>query len=271
MIDKAVILAAGLGNRISAVAKDTPKPLLPLSGEHGSSPTFLDWHFRALELAGCREAYFVGNARTFGTKLPHSESMKATWILNPTEDVSMSGSGHSTWFAWKSEHRILDGVSRVVLMDADILYDPTIYAALSAGPKTGPSKTLVCNDFRDTQEEVLVFADPKRPDVPVVHGKGLLRTPMTENLSCVGEATGILLWEPGDHEALAKVSDWVVRYSTAKARSEHEDITQRMMASGRMQIASFERSVPFMECDTPEEYAVLTSEMFPRLRSKLGF
>ena len=270
MIDKAVILAAGLGNRISAVAKDVPKPLLPLSGEPGSSPTFLDWHFRALERAGCKEAYFVGNAKTFGTTLPRSESMKATWILNPTEDVSTSGSGHSTWFAWKSEHAILDGKSRVVLMDADILYAPEIYAAL-AGDGTGPSKTLVCTEFRDTQEEVLVFADPKRPTEPVLHGKGLLRTPMTEHLTCVGEATGILLWEPGDHEALRQVTDWVIRYSTAKTRSEHEDITQRMMSAGRMQIAGFERSVPFMECDTPDEYAILTKEMFPRLRATLGF
>ncbi|MFO0640563.1 MAG: NTP transferase domain-containing protein [Polyangiaceae bacterium] len=271
MIDKAVILAAGLGNRISAVAKDVPKPLLPLSGEPGSHPTFLDWHFRALERAGCKEAYFVGNAKTFGTKLPESKTMKSAWILNPTEDVSTSGSGHSAWFAWKSEHSILDGKSRVVLMDADILYDPSIYEALAAGPSTGPSKTLVCTEFRDTQEEVLVFADPKAPSVPVMHGKGLLRTPMTEKLQCVGEATGILLWEPGDHAALAQVTDWVVRYSTAKARSEHEDITQRMMMAGRMQIAGFARHVPFMECDTPDEYHVLTTEMFPRLRGTLGF
>jgi len=271
MIDKAVILAAGLGNRISAVAKDVPKPLLPLSGVPGSSPTFLDWHFRALEKAGCKEAYYVGNAKTFGTKLPASSTMKATWILNPTEDVSTSGSGHSAQFAWKSEHRILDGQSRVVLMDADVLYDPSIFTALASHPKHGPSKTLVCTDYRDTQEEVLVFADAKAPNVPTLHGKGLLGTPLTEKLQCVGEATGILLFEPGDHDALARTNDWVIRYSTAKTRSEHEDVTQRLMSAGRMQIAGFERSVPFMECDTPEEYAVLTSEMYPRLKALLGF
>lgn len=270
-IDKAVILAAGLGNRISAVAKDIPKPLLPLSGEPGSSPTFLDWHFRALEKAGCKEAYFVGNAKTYGTKLPTSSTMRASWILNPTEDVSTSGSGHSAQFAWKSEHRILDGRSRVVLMDADVIYDPCIFQALAQGPKEGPSKTLVCTDFRDTQEEVLVFADPKAPTVPVLHGKGLLATPLSEKLQCVGEATGILLFEPGDHDALARTNDWVIRFSTAKTRSEHEDVTQRLMSAGRMQIAGFERSVPFMECDTPDEYTILTKEMYPRLRALLGF
>ena len=135
----------------------------------------------------------------------------------------------------------------------------------------GPSKTLVCTDFRDTQEEVLVFADPKAPTVPVLHGKGLLATPLSEKLQCVGEATGILLFEPGDHDALARTNDWVIRFSTAKTRSEHEDVTQRLMSAGRMQIAGFERSVPFMECDTPDEYTILTKEMYPRLRALLGF
>ena len=64
-------------------------------------------------------------------------------------------------------HEILDGHARVVMMDADILYEPSIYEALAAGPSTGPSKTLVCTEFRDTQEEVLVFADPSAPSVPV--------------------------------------------------------------------------------------------------------
>ena len=55
-IDKAVILAAGLGNRISAVAKDTPKPLLPLDGQKGSD-TFLDWHVRSLADAGVKSQH----------------------------------------------------------------------------------------------------------------------------------------------------------------------------------------------------------------------
>ncbi len=270
MIDKAVVLAAGLGNRISAVARDVPKPLLPLSGVPGSAPTFLDWHFRALERAGCKELYFVGNPRTFGTPLPSSSTMKAAWILNPTEDVSTSGSGHSTWFAWKSEHAILDGRSRVVLMDADVLYDPRVFEILAAHPSRR-SKTLVCTDFRNTQEEVLVFADPSAPEEPRLHGKGLLDTPMTESARCVGEATGILLWEPADHDALARVTDWVIRYSTAKTRSEHEDITQRMMLAGKMHVAGLDAGVAFMECDTPDEYEVLTRDMFPRLRATLGF
>lgn len=267
---KAVILAAGAGNRISAVAKDTPKPLLTLDGSGaGDAPTFLDWHLWSLAKAGAKEIYIVGNKRTYQTKLVAERDVKATWILNPTEDLGLSGSGHSTQYAWNSDHDILDGKSRVVLMDADILYDPSIYGLLleAKGPR---SKTLVCGDYRETNEEVMVFAQKETPKLPFLHGKGLLQTALTESAVCLGEATGILLWEPGDHAALKSVTDWVIRFSTAKARSEHEDLTQRMMQLGLVECVSFGRDVPFMECDTPEEYTVLTREMYPRLRGKLG-
>ncbi len=265
-IDKAVILAAGLGNRISKIAADTPKPLLPLDGKPGSA-TFLDWHLWALAKAGVSEIYIVGNKRTCGTKLLAMKDVPATWIMNPTDDLSTSGSAHSAQFAWHSPHRILDGKSRVVLMDADILYEPSLFQLLSDSTERR-SKTLVCSDYRLTNEEVMVFAD--KEGTPRLHGKGLLETPMAKELSCVGEATGILLWEPSDHDALFRANDWVISFSTAKARSEHEDVTQRMMTLGCIESVGFGRERAFMECDTPEEYSVLTTEMYPRLRSHLS-
>jgi choline kinase len=266
VIDKAVILAAGLGNRIAAAFKDTPKPLLPMDGPGGST-TFLDWHLRALARAGCRSIFLVGNRRTFGTRLEAMRDIPATWILNPTDDLSTSGSAHSAWFAWNSEHAILDGKSRVVLMDADVAYDPELFFDLARAPGDR-SKTLVCSAYRHTHEEVLVFDDPEHPGSPRVHGKGLLGTPLVEGARCLGEATGILLWEPGDHELLAKANDWAIRFSTAKTRSEHEDVTQRMMMLGRMSAVTFGDERDFMEVDTPEEYATLVGEMWKRLRAR---
>lgn len=262
-IDKAVILAAGLGNRISAVSRETPKPLLPLDGKPGS-PCFLDWHLRCLAEAGAKEIFLVGNKVTFGRRLQAMEQVHAEWILNPTDDLSTSGSGHSAWYAWHSERRILDGKSRVVLMDADIAYDPKLLKLLAEAPGER-SKTLVCGDFRETNEEVLVFGREGRPQW---HGKGLSGTPMVEGLDCLGEATGILLFEPGDHAALRGANDWIIGYGTHKTRAEHEDVTQLMMRMGRMDAVTFGSELAFMECDTPEEYEVLTREMYPRL-SKL--
>ncbi len=76
-----------------------------------------------------------------------------------------------------------------------------------------------------------------------------------------------MLFEPQDHDRLRAVTEWTIRYSTAKARSEHEDITQRMMTLGRMSAVAFGKEHLFMEVDTPEEYDVLVREMYPKLKS----
>lgn len=260
MIDKVVILAAGLGNRI-ARATTTPKPFLSLDGSE-SGETFVEWHIRQFARRGVREIYVVGNNKTIGRALPRPEGCAVRWVLNPTEDINTSGSGHSAWFAWQSEHAILDGRSRVVLMDADILYEPAVLDRLDAPARS--SKTLVCGDYRESQEEVMVFGEGERAKV---HGKGLLGTSLVAPFECFGEATGMLLWEPQDHARLRDATEWCMRYSTAKVKSEHEDITQRMMWSGDVLIESFAELL-FMECDTPEEYSVLRSSFYPAVRAR---
>jgi choline kinase len=258
MIDKAIILAAGMGKRIakSAALATTPKPLLPLADD---GLTFLDWHLRALAAHGTKEIYLVGSSVTYGTELAAMKRVPATWILNdfPGEQ---SGSGHSTQLALTSPHRILDGRSRVVLMDADVVYDPSLFDLFA---RAGKSKTLVCSKFRETDEEVMVFARERRP---MMHGKGLLGTPLVRGLECAGEATGLLLLEPEDHALWLAAASWCMSFSTAKTRSEHEDITQRVMAAGGLEMIAFDDDARFMECDTPDEYEKVRREMVPRWR-----
>lgn len=260
-IDKAVILAAGRGNRIAAAAAGTPKPLLPIDGRP-DGPSFLDWHIHCLTALGVGEIVLVGNQATYGRALPAMAGRPVRWVLNPTADLKTSGSAHSAAFAWPE---VLDGKSRVLLMDADVVYDPAVLARLAdaQGPR---SKILVHPDFRDTDEEVLVFADPAGP---CLQGKGLLGTPMVTALRCIGEATGLLLWEPGDHAALRAASDWALAFSTAKTRSEHEDVTNALLRAGRLDAVLCESASLFMEVDTPDEYTTLLAEVAPRLAALL--
>jgi choline kinase len=251
-LDKAVILAAGRGDRMRPAAAGTPKPLLPLDGTPGG-PTFLDWHLAALRTAGVREIFLVGNRDTFGTRLRATPDVPATWILNPTDDLAASGSAHSWAIALGGPHAILDGRSRVILMDADILYGLDLFDCLSRAAG-GRSKTLVCPDYRPGDEEVLVFADSGRARRPRMHGKGLLSTPLTRGLVCIGEATGVVVWEPRDHDLVSAVTDWTMRYSTAKLLSEHEDVTGTMMMLGRMDAVFLPVGFSFLEVDTPEDY-----------------
>lgn len=260
-IDKAVVLAAGMGKRIAG-AGGPPKPLLPLDA---SGLTFLDWHLRALAAHGAQEIFLVGSKATFGARVAAMETISATWILNDFPG-DVSGSGHSAHLAFTSDHGILDGRSRVVLMDADVVYDASLMGELAAAP--GPrSKTLVCGRFRETNEEVMVYADAS--GVPRVHGKGLPSTPLVKGMKNLGEATGLLLLEPGDHALWLAASAWCMQFSTAKTRSEHEDVTQRLMLAGAIDPVVFLDDARFMECDTPEEYAVVKSEMVPRWRATL--
>lgn len=264
-IDKAIILAAGMGRRISKApaSASTPKPLLPLDD---TGLTFLDWHLRSLAAHGAKEIYLVGSTVTYGTRVAAMDHIPATWILNdfPGE---LSGSGHSTHLAFTSKHTILDGRSRVVLMDADVVYDPALVAELASAPGRH-SKTLVCSQYRETHEEVMVFAD-ERDDTPRVHGKGLLGTPLVRGMRCLGEATGLLLLEPEDHSLWLSAAAWCMQFSTAKTRSEHEDITQRLMMVRALDVVSFDDDRRCMECDTAEEYEIVRSEMVPRWRPHL--
>jgi choline kinase len=259
MINKAIILAAGAGKRMAgALGGGPPKPLLPLN--EAGDLTFVDWHLQSLRAQGAREIYLVGSRSTFGATTTAMRSIPVTWILNDFP-CDRSGSGHSAHLAFESDHAILDGRSRVVLMDADLVYDPTLLADLAAAPRAR-SKTLVCGRYRDTGEEVLVFGDAD--GAPRLQGKGLLGGPLVQNRSCLGEATGILLLEPQDHDLWRRAAAWCMRFSTAGTRAEHEDITGWLLALGAMDAVIFEDDARFMECDTPDEYQVARREMVPR-------
>lgn len=263
-IDKAIILAAGMGKRMAGLGEAPPKPLLPLDDTAGL--TFIDWHLRALRAHGARSIYLVGSRATFGARTASMEAIPATWIMNDSPG-ELSGSGHSAYLAFASEHDILDERSRVVLMDADVVYDPALLAELASAPSPR-SKTLVCRRFRETDEEVLVFGDDK--GVPRAQGKGLFGTPMVRGWTCLGEATGLLLLEPQDHGLWRQAAAWCMRFSTARTRSEHEDISGRLLAVGALDAVLFDDDARFLECDTPDEYEMARREMAPRWVGRLA-
>jgi choline kinase len=264
VIDRAIVLAAGRGNRIARVGT-TPKPLLSLSGED-DGPTFLDLHLVRLAAAGVREIVIVGNSRTAHTRLRAEAALPSTtklaWVVNPTEDLSTSGSGHSLSFATDAA---LDGASRVLFMDADVVYDDRAFATLDAWP-ADRSASLVCPRLAADSEEVVVFADPRAPGVAVDHGKGLVGAGLLGDATPVGEATGLVLLAPSDHALARAAIAWCLGYSTAKLRTEHEDVTRLLMRRGRVDVAMLPADALFMEVDTPDDYARLVRDVWPRLR-----
>ncbi|HEY1100661.1 MAG TPA: NTP transferase domain-containing protein, partial [Myxococcota bacterium] len=254
-IEAAIILAAGRGNRISSMSS-TPKPLLSMSGAPGG-PSFLDFHLRHLAAHGVKDVVIVGNSVTARAPLRAilqlAGKVKVQIVENPTEDLTTSGSGHSLWFALQAARHLFDGQRRVLFMDADIAYDDDIFARLAAADPRR-SATLVAPRTAADSEEVVVWADPEARHNAVRHGKGLWNTPLVEGLVPVGEATGVVMVAPADHERFLGLTDWAMKSSTAKTRSEHEDLTQLLMGLDRVDVVSLDVATAFMEVDTPADY-----------------
>ena len=265
-VHTAVILAAGRGNRIAAVGS-TPKPLLPLSG-HNDDDTFLDFHLRQLASIGVQRIVIVGNNRTCHTPLRAqrelTERVQVQWVMNPTEDLSTSGSAHSLQFAWRDAADVLDGKHHVLFMDADIVYTRAGLLRL-CDARVERSATLIAPRTAADSEEVVVFASSSSPNAAVRHGKGLHGTQIVAALEARGEATGIVRVAPRDHAFVRHATDWAIAFSTAKARSEHEDVTQLMMSAGLVDIVRLDEADLFMEVDTPADYARLQHEVHPAL------
>lgn len=270
-IDAAIILAAGRGNRISAVSS-TPKPLLSLSGKAGD-PCFLDYHLRALAQHGVKDVVIVGNTVTSRAPLRSilqlAGKVRVRIVENPTADLTTSGSGHSLWYALHQASDLLDGARRVVFMDADIVYDDDIYARLAAADPRR-SATLVAPRVATDSEEVVVFADSAAPHNAIRHGRGMCNTPLVEGLTPMGEATGIVMLAPGDHARFTGLADWAMHHSTAKTRSEHEDLTQLMMSLDLIDIVPLDPATLFIQVDTPADYAKLTKTVWPDLSVRRG-
>lgn len=265
-IDAAIILAAGRGERLSSVSS-TPKPLLPLSGRAGDS-CFLDMHLRSLAHHGVKEVVIVGNSTTARAPLRSilqlAGKLNVRMVVNPTDDLSTSGSAHSLWHAMHHASGLLDGQRRVVFMDADVVYDDDVFARLAASDPRR-SATLVTARVDAGSEKVVVWADAQAPHNAVRHGARLWGTPLVEGLTAVGEATGVVLMAPTDHARFVGVTDWVIANSSAGTRSAHEDITQAMMTLDLVDVVALDPDTTFFAVDTPADYEQLTTRVWPDL------
>lgn len=273
---QAVILAAGRGSRIAEETVDRPKSCLPIGprrlGE--SEPTsFLRRQVELLRDFGVAPIVIVvGYCRERIYEELASWGPDVKTVLNPTPDIKTSGSLHSFQFAAYSELGILDGRQQTLLMDADIVYHRDVLGRLLDSPEE--SALLVCRRYEQNLEEVLVFGSP---DEPRFLGKGLSGD-LVCDLPCLGEATGIVKFAPVDHPLVRRTIDWMVGdptldeesprgkgFGPAKRATEHEELTQRFMHYGRMRAVVFGEEIPFMEVDTPEEYALLRETVYPRI------
>jgi choline kinase len=274
---QAIILAAGRGSRLTDQTARQPKALLPIGPRRHNDATqtsFLRRQVELLQASGVEQVVVViGYLREQIATEVSSWPTSVELVVNTTQDIRTSGSLHSFQHAICAHQSVLDGRHQTLLMDADIVYHRDVLSCLLATPEV--STLLVCDRFRTSEEEVLVYGTTRRPRYL---GKGL--TPeLVDGAPCLGEATGIVKFGPRDHAVVRRTIDWLLGnpdapegsleyrgFGPARRLTEHEELTDRLMRSGRMQALTFPGDeLPFLEVDTAEEYRMLRTELYPRL------
>lgn len=253
---KAVLLAAGRGSRLGKT--DLPKPLWEVGPRSGTDPTpvtILERQVLCLRALGVEPIVVVGHAK----ERVRARIRDAAFIENTHGQIAASGSAHSFQFAVRSPLCPLAGEEPCLLMDGDLVYERRLLDAIVRGG--GPSRLFVAPRTGEDDEEVRVYAAGARP---VLLGKGL-HPPVTEGLNCLGEATGIVRFEPGDHALVRGALDWLLARGQSRIAAEHEELAQLLLTLGRLGAERLEEGLLFAEADFPEDFERVRRELYPRI------
>lgn len=241
---KAIIFAAGVGQRLQAVTHGKPKCLVEIGGR-----TLLSRHVDCLNQVGVHQIVLVvGFAQdqireAIAAELP---SCDIRWVVN---DQFTRGSILSLWVA-RDE---MD--DDVVLMDADVFYAPEILSRLVRSSQS--SALLMDETVKQKSEECMVAARGGR----VLSLSKVLPADYEE----AGEGVGFLKVQKRDVPALLRSIQSYI--DTDKMDMEYEDA----LASFFQEIpVGYEKigGLPWIEIDFPEDVARATSQILPDLQSR---
>ena len=251
---RAIILAAGRGLRLQhADDRQLPKCLLQFGGM-----TLLERHLRILKSAGVEDIVL---ALGYRHERVEAEIERLRWqprpeiVLNPRFELG----------SVLTVHAAADAMTRggdVLLMDADVLYDERISAALIAGPPS-VNRILIDRDFEAGDEPVKLCVSG---GVPIELRKQL---PAGLSYDTIGESVGFFRFDPSAARRLATlVADYVARDC---AQMPHEEAVRDLLLE-RNQI--FEvvdvTGAPWIEIDFPTDVVRAAHEVLPQLQPLSG-
>lgn len=239
---KAIIFAAGIGKRLQGVTQGRPKCLVEIGGR-----TLLSRHVEYLGQLGVRQVVLVvGFAQDHIRKAlagdPFAQDIR--WVVN---EQFARGSITSLWAA-RSE---MD--DDVVLMDADVLYAPTILARLLHSPI--PTALLMDDSVKQESEECMIAAKGGRV---LTLSKSL---PSTYDEA--GEGVGFLKVQKQDIPALLQSVQ--AHVEAGRLDMEYEDALKGFFDEVRV---GYEKigGIPWIEIDFPEDIDKASSEILPAVR-----
>ena len=227
----AVLLAAGVSSRLRPLTNDIPKSLLHVGGT-----PLLQRVLRSLQDSGIRECvivtgYFKEKIETFVRSL--SLSLSVCFVENPL--FATTGNNYSLWCA----RPFVDGKD-IVMLDADILFDPKLLTLLLASPH--PNALILRRIGHLGEEEIKVSMD--RAGAVSRIGKDV------DPGSAAGESIGIEKFSAASTLALFRILD------RRKAIHEfYEASFQEMIDQGTEIHAVDSAGFPCLEIDTFEDLA----------------
>jgi choline kinase len=247
---RAVILAAGLGLRLQqADDRQMPKCLLQFGGM-----SLLERHLRILKNAGVDEIVL---ALGYRHERVEAELERLSWqprpeiVLNPRFELGSVLTVHTAAEA-------LTRGGDVLLMDADVLYDERIAAALVAGQRP-VNRVLIDRDFEAGDEPVKLCVSS---GVPVE-----LRKQLASDLKydTIGESVGFFRF---DHAGARRLAALVAGYIDRDGgHMPHEEAVRDLLLERRQifEVADV-TGAPWIEIDFPTDVVRAAHEVLPQLQ-----
>lgn len=262
---KAILLAAGRGSRLKA--DSLPKPLWEIGPASLSDPapvSLLERQILCLKRAGVDDIAVVVGWRKEQV-IERIAPLGVRFIENTHPRIQESGTSHSLQFAALSPWNPFDGQEAVLLLDGDLAYEQAVIDTIVQAP--AGTRMLVCPATAEDSEEVRVYGMPD--GTPRLLGKGLA-APVTDGMVLLGEATGIVRFEPEGHRLVRALLTWLVGtpgvsngFGFARIASEHEELSQYLCNLGRMGTMLLPSGLLFMEVDFQEEFDLLRARVYP--------
>ncbi len=238
---KAIILAAGVGKRLAAVAKGRPKCLIEIGGQ-----SLLSRHLGNLSSLGIRHVVIVVG---YEQQLIREAVALSQFPGTVTYIVNERFTRGSITSFWEARSEVDDDV---VMMDADVLYHPEILRRLVESPC--PNALLVDETVSQQTEECMVAIENER--VTSLSKK----LPATYDLT--GEGVGFLKVSKLDGTLLVQAVQGPIE--AGQLDLEYEDALKRFFDAV---VVGYERvgGLPWIEIDFPEDVQRAESDVLPAI------
>ena len=248
-IKRACILAAGIGNRLGDVADKPPKALLEFGGK-----TLLARHLENLARIGVDSvAIGTGYRREDLEAEARNAGFPGEMIFVENPDYE---EGSVITFAVLGE-ALVTAEGPVILMDADVLYDPRLMARLANTPHE--NCLLVDRDFEEGDEPVKVCFDEAGQ---IVDFRKIVETPF----DWCGESVGFFRWSAETGADLIARANACIDNGDREAPYE-EIIRDAILANpadfGHEDITG----TPWLEIDFPQDVVRAETEILPLIET----